>query len=181
MNAEELDRFVVETVQRSPETPREVDRGPLLVHCTLNVPSAVMIVAGVATLSIVSRFSFTGALAPGQEGTITAFHVVMGGLGIGLALLPLLVYARFVSVLRHGVLATARVVESQPVRRHAAAPDAPKDGVVGRRIVDHPTGPFEQSFRSDAGYAPALLPGVEMAVLVHPRKPMVLRDLHPIR
>jgi hypothetical protein len=181
MNAEELDRFVAEVVERSPETPRDFDRGPLLVHCTLNLPSAVMIAAGVATLSIVARFSFTGELAPGQVGSITAFHLVMGGLGFGLILLPLLVYARFVGVLRRGVLTTARVVESQAIDREVDAPGAPAHRVVGRRIVDHPLGAFEQPFRSDRPFAPALLPGVEMGVLVHPRKPLVLRDLGPIR
>jgi hypothetical protein len=181
VDAEQLDRFVLDVVDEQPSTPREFDRGPLLVHCTLNLPSALLTGVGVATLTIVSRFSFTGELAPGQTSPISAFHVVMGSVGLLMVLLPLLTYARFAGLLRHGVLTTARIVESQPARRYGAAPDTPLTSVVGTRIVEHPLGAFEERFRSDADYAPALMPGVDLAVLVHPRKPRVLRDLRPVR
>lgn len=181
MHAEELERFVLDVVDAQPDPPRDFDRGPLLVHTTLNLPSALLIGIGVATLTIVSRFTFTGELAPGQSSPVSAFSVVMGSLGVLLALLPLLAFARFVFVLRHGVLTTARVVESEPARRYGAAPDAAAGSVIGTRIVEHPRGAFEERFRSDADYAPALLPGVDLAVLVHPRKPQVLRELRPVR
>jgi hypothetical protein len=180
MNTEELDRFVTDVLEESPDPPRYFDRGPLLIHCTLNLPSVFMIALGAGTLSIVSRFSFTGELAPGQETSFTAFHLVMGGLGLGLMLLPFLTYARFSSVLRRGVLTTARIVDSEPSRRYGL-PEAPRTSVMGGRIVDHPEGAFEQQFRSDAVYAAALVAGVDMAVLVHPRKPLVLRDVGPVR
>jgi hypothetical protein len=158
-----------------------VARGPLLVHCTLNLPSATMLFAGTVKLLIVAQFSFTGRLAPGQDAPIGAFQIVMGGLGLGLALLPFLTYARFAAILRHGVLTTATVVEVEGADAAGAPPTAPGTRVVGRRIVDHPLGPFEERFSSDAAHAAVLLPGVEVGVLVHPRKPLVLRDLSPVR
>jgi hypothetical protein len=181
MDAEELDRFILETVEAHPDPPRPVDRGPLLLHCTLNGASAVMIFAGVVTLLIVAQFSFTGRLAPGQASPISMFHVVMGGLGLGLALLPFLTFARFTSVLRNGVLTTARIVEVEPADAVDAPRTAPGTRVVGTRIVDHHLGPFEERFSSDADFAEVLLPGVEVGVLVHPHRPQVLRDLRPVR
>jgi hypothetical protein len=181
VDAEELDRFVLETVEGQPEPPRDVDRGALLVHCTLNLPSAIMLGAGVAILLIVAQFSFTGRLAPGQTSPVSAFHVVMGGLGLGLMLLPFLTYARFASVLRNGVLTTARIVDIQAADDPDAPSAAPGARVVGTRIVDHHLGPFEERFSSDATWSDVLLPGIEVGVLVHPRKPQVLRELHPVR
>lgn len=181
MDAGELDLFILEVVDAQPATPRDFDRGPLLVHCTLNAPSALMLGLGAVTLGIVSRFTFTGALAPGQSSPITAFAVVMGALGIGLILLPFATYVRFVAVLRDGVLTTARIVEAQPAEDDVVAAIPHRPAVVGRRVVEHPSGPFEEPFTSTAAYAPALLPGVEVAVLVHPHHPRVLRELRPVR
>jgi hypothetical protein len=181
VDAEQLDRFILDTVEQQPDAPRHVDRGALLRHCTLNGPSAIMIGAGVATLLIVAQFSFTGRLAPGQDSPLTAFHLVMGGLGLGLALLPFLTFARFASVLRNGVLTTARIVEVEDADGPAAPRTAPGTRVVGTRIVDHHLGPFEERFSSDADYAAVLLPGIEVGVLVHPHRPQVLRDLRPVR
>jgi hypothetical protein len=181
MEADELDRYVLDVVEQQPDPPRTFDRGPLLAHCVLTVPAAVLVAAGATTLSIVARFTFTGDLAPGQGSSVSMFSLVMGALGVGLVALPLVTYLRFTAVLRHGVLTTARVVASEPAGRHGAPSDAPAGGVVGTRIVEHPLGPYEERFRSDAAYAPALLPGVDLAVLVHPRRRVVLRDLHPVR
>jgi hypothetical protein len=187
VDAEELDRFILETVEGEPDPPRHLDRGALLIHCTLNLPSAVMLGAGVAILLIVAQFSFTGRLAPGQASSISAFHVVMGGLGFGLMFLPFLTYARFASVLRNGVLTTARIVDVQDVQdvQDAHDSDAPRSApgarVVGTRIVNHHLGPFEERFSSDAAWTEVLMPGIEVGVLVHPHKPQVLRDLHPVR
>ncbi len=181
MDAVQLDRFVLETVEGQPEPPRDVDRGALLIHCTLNLPSAVMLGAGVAILLTVAQFSFTGRLAPGQDSPISAFHVVMGGLGVGLMALPFLTFARFAAVLRTGVLTTARIVDVQDASDPDAPSSAPGARVVGTRIVDHHLGPFEERFSSAAPWTEVLMPGVEVGVLVHPRKPQVLRDLHPVR
>jgi hypothetical protein len=182
VNADELDRFILDAVEGEPQPPRRgFDRGALLVHCTLNLPSAVMLGAGVVVLLIVGQFSFTGRLAPGQDSPISMFHVVMGGLGVGLALLPFLTYARFASVLRNGVLTTARIVDVEPADTPGAPRSAPGARVVGTRIVDHHLGPFEERFSSDAEWVEVLMPGIEVGVLVHPSKPQVLRDLHPVR
>jgi hypothetical protein len=187
VDASELDRFILDTVEADPQPPREIDRGALLVHCTLNLPSAVMLGTGVVVLLIVAEFSFTGRLAPGQDSPISMFHLVMGGLGLGLAVLPFLTYLRFATVLRTGVLTTARIVEVEPAEAPGAPPAAAAGAaaaaarVVGTRIVDHHLGPFEERFSSDAAWSEVLVPGIDVGVLVHPYKPQVLRDLHPVR
>ncbi len=181
MDAEQLEHFILSTVEAEPVPPRFVDRGALLVHCTLNVASGVIIFCGVATLVIVAQFSFTGRLAPGQASSISAFHIVMGGLGLGLAVLPFLTFARMSSVLRNGVLTTARIVDIEAADRPDAPRTAPGTHVVGTRIVDHHLGPYEERFSSDAVFAAVLVPGVEVGVLVHPHRPQVLRDLRPLR
>lgn len=174
MDADALDRFVREVVDRQPETPRDFAQRPLLVHCTCNLPSAVLIGLGVVTLGVVVRFAVTGELAPGQEHTITGFHATMGSFGLGLVALPLLTYTRIAFVLRRGVRTTARVtdVTSGP-GGPAAAQRAPHR--VGTWIVDHPLGPYEAPFRRVEGDRRVV--DDEVAVLVHPRRPVVLREL----
>lgn len=181
MDAAQLDRLVREAISAEPDPPRPVPRWVLLEHSLLNGPALAVIGVGAVTLWAVLRFSGAGGLAAelGAQGTV--FPVVLGTLGVGLIGLPLLTYARLARVLRHGVRTVARVTELD-------MPDAPSDAaahrhaagggrVTGHRLVEHPAGLFEEAFATDAEWGDALVPGSEIDVVVHPRRPRVLLEL----
>lgn len=177
MDAVQLDNLVRETISAEPDPPRPVPRWALLEHSLLNAPALVVIAVGVVTLWVVSRFTFTGQLAPGQGSQLTAFSVLLGGLGLGLIGLPLLTYLRLARTLRHGLRAVARVTEldlpDTPAELDAEARRSSRR-VRGHRLVEHPAGLFEEPFELEAEWADQLAIGTEIDVIVHPQRPRVL-------
>lgn len=180
MDAAQLDNLVRETISAEPHPPRPVPRWALLEHSLLNAPALAVIAVGAVTLWVVSRFTFTGQLAPGQGSQLTVFSVLLGALGLGLIGLPLLTYLRLVRTLRHGVRVVARVTELEPpdmpdtvAELDAGAPRPPRR-VRGYRLVEHPAGLFEEPFELEADWAGQLDVGSEVDVIAHPQRPRVL-------
>lgn len=187
MDAAQLDRLVREAITAVPDPPRPVPRWVLLEHSVLNGPALAVIAVGAITLWAVSQLA-GGDLVGDQDTQLTVFTVVLTALGVGLIGLPLLTYARLAHVLRHGVRTVARVTELDMPDTPPAGDDAdtaaprrhgrtPSRRVTGHRLVEHPAGLYEEPFATDADWADALMPGSEIDVVVHPRRPRVLLDL----
>lgn len=187
MDAAQLDRLVRESISAEPDPPRPVPRWVLLEHSLLNGPALAVIAVGAGTLWAVSSLSGAAELVGGPGSQPTAFTVVLTALGVGLIGLPLVTYARLAHVLRHGVRTVARVTELDAPDTPAKAQAGPADAeqgragtrrrVTGHRLVEHPVSLFEEPFSSDAEWAEALMPGSEIDVVVHPRRPRVLLEL----
>lgn len=180
MDAAQLDRLVRQAISAEPDPPRPVPRWVLLEHSLLNGPALAVIVVGAVTLWAVAALTGGDQIPAGQQSQLTVFAVVLGCLGVGLVCLPLLTYARLARVLRHGVRTVARVTELD-MPDTAPAPDGQRTAgdrrVTGHRLVEHPAGLFEEPFSTDAQWGDALVPGSEIDVIVHPRRPRVMLEL----